>query len=542
MKKLLSVFIILLSINTLSAQWTTDPTQNTLLATGSNDYGEILFSTHKQSGNTYIQWCSSHANGWSPSIQKVDSLGNALWGNNGIHISGPKFAPYSYGITMAALADGGVVSCFADSTGHCIAVKIDDNGNFEWGEEGIVALATNSCLRTKLVPGHNGGFWVMAHDDHSLHFRYYHSDGTPVCDQITISDENDKNVAFGQMVLDENDNVFALYQKEQPDVATYFFKSLYVTKYATDGTQLSQEEKLMDDVSISGEIFHSACPDGMGGGYAWISHAALNNFFEVYLFHFDSIGHSTISAPTGLIVSQPDGLNYHLCPSASLHPTSHDLLMTFGEVDKMYQTTNGLRVNRITADGTKLWGNSGIAVVPMTEDPISYPIIDAFSDGSGASITYKFNENSVVSSGIDANGNTTWHTTLATPTSDLISLCDASSGYHNGQTVLAWQGTRNNLLGLYGQNLHQDGTVGPLNETSIGETNKELFIYQSDNCLNINGVDIRQIELINLTGQRVKVASTNTHSLAVGDLPQGIYIVRILTSDGKMVNQKVMIR
>lgn len=545
MKKIFLLSVILLTITTLSAQWATDASQNTLLATGSSSYDDIQFSTHLQSGNTYIQWSSGQDNGWSPTIQKVDSLGNVLWGTGGIHISAPEFLSFSKGIALAALADGGVVSCFADASDHCIAVKIDDNGNFAWGEDGITALETNSCLRTQIVAGHNGGFWVMAHDATSLHFRYYHSDGTPGCDQITISDENGANVAFGQMVLDEDDNVFAVYLKQQHEVSLYYNKSMCVAKYATDGSQLSQEERLMDAVAISGEICHSACPDGQGGGYAWISHPALNDLFEVYVFHFDSNGHNTISAPTGLIVSQPDGENFHFSPAAALHPTSHDLLVTFGEVNAMSQTRNGFRVNRITADGTKLWGESGIEVVPMSDEyELASPIIDAFPDGTGASIAYKFNQQSVLAFGIDANGTVTWHTTLATPADDYdISLCHASSGYHNGQTIFAWQGSRNNMFGMYGQNLHPDGTLGPQSGVSIEDTEESLLtICQSGDCLHVGGADIQQIELVNIAGQLVKSSVGNVHALSLRGLPQGVYVVRVLTNDGKFVSQKVMVR
>ena len=543
MRKISAFFIILLSITTLSAQWATDPAQNTQLATGNENYNEITFSTHEPSGNTFIQWCGGYANGWSPSIQKVDVLGHPQWGDDGIHISGPAFSSYSNGIAMCALADGGAVSIFADEAGRCIAVKINDDGTFAWGGEGIVALETNSCLRTQIVAGHNGGFWALCHDDNYVHCRYYHSDGTPGGDQITIADAGGKNVAFGQFVLASDDNVFVLYLKQEHAYTYYYNKSLFVAKYATDGTQLSQEEQLMDEVAISGQICHSVCPDGLGGGYAWICHPAVNDLFEVYLFHFDAAGHSTISAPTGLVVGQPDGINFHMAPDASLHPTSHDLLITFAEVDAMTQTHNGYRANRITPEGTKVWGDSGIIVLPITTDDISTPMIDAFADGTGAAIAYKFNNNTIKAFGIDANGTTTWHATIATPAVDDISLCDAASGFHNGQDIFAWQGIRNNTFGLYGQNLQQDGSLGPVSETSIeNESEENISIYQSDNCLHIDGIGIQRIELVNMAGQLVKSVTTDANAIALGELPQGVYVVRVLTSDGKVVSRKVVKR
>lgn len=544
MRKLLFISAVLLSINTLYAQWTNNPAQNTMFATGNTNYEEIKISSHVQSGSTYVQWIGPYANGWSVSVQKVDSLGNPLWGTEGVHISGQEFNTYSEGVSMAALADGGVVSCFANIAGQCIVVKIDDEGNFAWGEQGIVALATNSCSRTQIVAGHNGGFWVMAQDVESLHFRYYHSDGTPGSNQITISDENGIRIAFGQMVLDDNDHVFAVYMKQQYDVASYFNKSICVAKYGTDGTQLSQEEQLMATVSISGQICHSACSDGMGGGYVWISHPALNDFFEVYLFHFDSNGHSTISDPTGVIVSQPDGVHYHFVPDATLHPTSHDLLMVFNEVDAYSQSYNAIRVNRITANGTKVWGENGLEVVPAAQEDMSSFLIDAYPDGTGASIAYIHNDNSLMTIGIDANGTATWHTTAATSmNTETVILCEYASGFHNGQNIFAFQGERNNIFSLYGQNIHQDGTLGSNSGTSVEEADRtELSIYQSGNTLCVEGADVQQIELLNLAGQLVKVSNKNSHYLAIGNLPQGVYIARVFTRDGMTINRKVIVR
>ena len=62
---------------------------------------------------------------------------------------------------MVPLADGGVVSGFVNDNGECIAVKIDEAGNFAWGSAGIVALDAENCLRTKLVAGLEGDFGFL---------------------------------------------------------------------------------------------------------------------------------------------------------------------------------------------------------------------------------------------------------------------------------------------------------------------------------------------------------------------------------------------
>lgn len=558
MKKYVLTSIILMSINILTAQWVSDPAQNTLLATGSSDYGEILLSTNPQSANTYIQWCGSHSNGWSPSIQMVDSAGNPMWGANGIHISSPSFASYSNGVAMAALTKGGCVSGFVDNAGHCKALKINDDGSFAWSANGIAAIQADDCLRTEVVACHNGGFWILTFNDHNIYLRFYQSDGTPGGSQITISDTHgSENIAFGQMVVDDNDNVFVVYMKQHFAYSYYQYKTLCVAKYAINGTQLSQEVQLMNTVAISGQICHDVCPDGLGGGYAWISHPALNDMFEVYVFHFDNTGASTISDPRGLLVGEPDNINFHGMPSASLEPNSHDLLVAFVETDAVTQTHNAIRVNRVTTNGTKLWGPNGNVIVPTTSHNISNLIIDAFPDGTWSSIIYKYDENIVKAVGINSLGTLIWDTTMSTASGNSIALSAASSGYNNHQTIVAWEGTRNGTFGMYGQNLQKNGVMGPvvINDDDSGDDSGDddstavqnfdlnrINIYQTGNCLHIDGQDFQQVEVFSIMGQLILSDNTGKHDIALGGIPQGIYIVRVRTANGKNVNRKVMIR
>lgn len=396
MKKYVLTSIIIMSINILTAQWVSDPAQNTLLATGSSDYGEILLSTNPQSANTYIQWCGSHSNGWSPSIQMVDSAGNPMWGANGI-----------------------------------AAIQADD------------------CLRTEVVACHNGGFWILTSNDNNIYLRFYQSDGTPGGSQITISD------------------------------------------------------------------------------------------------------------PRGLLVGEPDNINFHGMPSASLEPNSHDLLVAFVETDAVTQTHNAIRVNRVTTNGTKLWGPNGNVIVPTTSHNISNLIIDAFPDGTWSSIIYKYDENIVQAVGINSLGTLIWDTTMSTASGNSIALSAASSGYNNHQTIVAWEGTRNDTFGMYGQNLQKNGVMGPvvINDDDSGDDSGDddstavqnfdlnrINIYQNGNCLHIDGQDFQQVEVFSLMGQLILSDNTGKHDIALGGIPQGIYIVRARTANGKTVNRKVMIR
>lgn len=483
MKKILfTLFSVLLVAFTTMAQWVNDPAQNTLLASGSNDYGELYVSTNESNGNTYFQWNNMKSNGWSPSLQMVDVDGTPQWGSDGIAIMGQTFASYSNGIAMTYLKGGGVVSAFANENGQCIAVKINDDGTFAWGEAGIVALDMISCTRTELAAGSDGGFWILAFNENDTYLRYYNADGTPAGNQITISDTGNKSIAFSQMVLDSSDNVFVVYEKQSWAVSYYYNKSIYVAKYSTAGTQLTPETLLMSEQMMSGQISHDVCADGLGGGYAWISYP-LNECFEVFVFHFNSNGENTYNGTDGVVLSQQDGYNYHLQPSASVDAASHDLLVAYRQTDAQTQSQDALYLNRITATGSKPWGGAGITVLPISSSNIGELFVNTFDGGSVVTyaicdVPYQY---MIKAKGFNDLGNSIWEADICTHVSN-ISMCENTSGFHNGQLIAAWEDQRSGKA-LYGQNIHTDGTLGPQDPTACNAPSYLTASAGADNAV-----------------------------------------------------------
>ena len=465
MKKLYLLLFVLMTAVGVKAQWVEDPSINTMLAHGSADYGEIYLSTHKESGNIFIQWSSMKSNGWSPSIQMVSHEGVPQWGDNGIDIMGQNFSSYSNGIAMASIGDGGVISIFANETGECIMVKINPDGSFPWGEAGMTALQMDNTTRTEIAAGNDGGFWAMAFNDNNTYLRYYNGDGTPFGEQITISNDNGYKISFSQLVLDENNNAFVVYEKERWAYTYYYYKNICVAKYAPDGTQLTQETLLMSEQAIGGYISHNAIADGLGGGYAWISHPVNNDCFEVYTFHFDENGENTFGNTTGIIINQVDGQNYHLEPQADVDPISHDLIVSFIETDAATQSQKALLVNRITPTGEKPWGEVGFTMVPTTGINLGTVSLNAFpkGNGAGAAIVYGmggFNDSQIMAFGIDDEGTVIWDAAICSYPTE-IAICENTNGFQNGQLIVVWQDGRNQTS-LYGQNLKPDGTLGPV--------------------------------------------------------------------------------
>jgi hypothetical protein len=467
MKKLVLLLAGLFLFTTLQAQWVNNPAQNTFIANTSADAGEIYLATNTNTGDTYLQWCSFvGGNGWSPTLQRLNSEGVPQWGLDGIHISAYEFSSSSEGVAMTTTTDGGVVSCFAVYDGYTCAVKINPDGTFPWGEQGVQLFGGLGFSRAEVIATDDGGIWALGFDYSNLYLQYLNNTAGPV---ITISDIGGRNCMYGQLTLGNDNKVFVTYEK----VGSGFYtdKEIYVAGYNPDGTQFSPETMLMSSQTFQVTYLHYAISDGMGGGYVYIWHPALYNF-NVYVFHFNQNGASTIMDPNGVPVHSPDNNNLYTGASATVDPDSHDIILFYEQTDDYSQSQCKLYMNRITPDGERLWGD-GILVLDNGTTPCGGLNIDAFEYGGGFAVSYfkgigqtAGSQATVEAQGFDMNGNTLWNTQLCSNTYNKTG-CEYTTGFHGGQNIIAWVNSTDAVIGggpggLYGQNFGQNGEMGEI--------------------------------------------------------------------------------
>lgn len=457
MKKILTLFFALTACIAVNAQWVDNPATNTFLANTSADAGEIYTATNTYTGDTYIQWSSFvGGNGWSPTLQRINFEGVPQWGDNGIHIAGHQFASYSQGFAMATTTDGGVVSCFAADDDHSYAVKINPDGTFPWGEQGVQLFGGLGFSRVEIIATDNGGIWALGFDYQNLYLQYINQTAGQV---VTISDNTGLKCMFGQLTLGTNNKVFVTYEKLGNGM--YTNKSIYVAGYNTDGTQFSPETLLMSEQVFQSTYIHSAISDGMGGGYVYIWHPAMYNF-NIYVFHFDQNGNSTIMDTNGTPVHSPDNNNLYISAYATVDPDSHDIILFYEQTDDAYQAQCKLYLNRITSYGERLWGE-GVLVLDNGTTPCGGYRIDAFEYGGGFSLIYHkglaqtSTQSTVEAKGFDMDHNELWSTQLCSnpysKTGD-----NNTPGFYAGQNISVWVNAETG--GLYGQNIGWDGTMG----------------------------------------------------------------------------------
>ena len=479
MKKLSFLILAMAATFALQAQWVDDPTTNTFIANCGNDDGEIYLSTCPATGDTYVQWEGFGTNGWSPTLQRLNFEGVPQWGADGIHIGAYEFSSYSEGVAMVSTADGGVVSCFADYEGYTYAVKINPDGTFAWGEEGLRLFDGQGFSRTEIAAGEEGGCWALGSDYERLFLQFVADDGT-MGPTVTISSNSGMKCMFGQLTISKDNNVFVTY--EQVGNGFYAEKTVHVVGYTTDGAQIAPDELLMSSQTFQSTYIHHAVADGVGGGYVYIWHPGIGQAFNTYVFHFDELGNSTISDLNGISVHPTDPSNYYLDAYATSDPVSHDLIIVYGQTDAATQSQSSVYMNRITPTGEILWGD-GINVAGNVGVNYSDLFVDAFEDGSGFMVSYTVNMSglsSVFAIGYDMQGDQLWAKNISIGTYNRT-MCDNSTGFHLGQNIVAWvNGSNGNV---YGQNIGTDGTMGPIEipEPCLAPTNFEgSYVYNSE--------------------------------------------------------------
>ena len=470
MKRLFLLFTTLIAFTVLQAQWVNNAASNTFLANTSADACEVYLGTDPVSGDIYVQWSQFvSSGGWGMKVQRLNSEGVPQWSADGLTpCAQHTMASWSQGFAMAVTTDNAVVSCFSNENGQSIAVKINADGTFAWGNAGITLFGGMGGSRTELLAGEDGGVWAMATDLNNTYLCYIEANGT-TNPTITISDPDGKMCTFGLMVPAPNGNVFVVYEKEQWATSYFYEKDVRVVGYSKDGTQISDDIQLMAPVIIPGSYIHHVVPDGFGGAYVYIWQAGgTGGTHNTYVFHFDQFGANTINDPNGIPVHSIDPDNLYLDAYATLDPVTHDLIIAYQQTDSYSQSESRVYVNRFNTIGDRLWGEGRLAAEYLGGNHYSNVLVDAFEYGGGFCVIFgegDGNNEIVKAVGMDDKANQTWATTMSS-TSYPRYMCENTTGFREGQNVIAWVNATGSVTGgsggLYGQNIGWDGTMGDI--------------------------------------------------------------------------------
>lgn len=482
MKKLYALLLVFSLTSTAIAQWSDDPSVNSLISdlSGEQVIPKIGIC---QDSTLCIGFFSNQTGNYNVRLQKLDSEGNQLWDQNGILVfDGP---------TDSWVSDWGMAT---DKFGHAILTftwtsngswnikgyRVSPDGELVWGDDGIDITdntAFNAAPKVMCTAAGNSVFAWMADD--FIVMQKVSPDGTKLWGDAGITIQTGEKTSWPQfLAVGEDDFLMKYYEDSGPSWAPT--RHLVAQRFDSNGQPVWDAPAI---VSNAGGItawtqILSFISDGNDGFYiAWHDDRNNDMMVEAFVQHVDAEGNPTMT-PNGVNITT-NGSNHHFNPYLALPEGSESVYAYWSETDDL-QNYRGIYGQKISSTGERMWTDYGKAVVPLMYPQVVTPWA---TDVSGSDMIILYDEGNSAAQHIkmiklDKDGSFVWPSesvTISSANSTKVHM-DMSEFAYN-QWVLAWEDNRIGAADIYAQNINDNGSLG-VDDTPVKyQTVKRLSVY-----------------------------------------------------------------
>lgn len=465
----------LLSSALASAQWPSDPAQNLGICVQFGDQAVPKIAAGGD-GSTWVAWFDAASGFYAVNTQKLDAQGNRQFPNSGWGVS--NFPQNSSLVDWSIVADGegGLVLAFTDirlgGDLDVYAYRLDAQGNFLWGTTGV-ALSNNSDFEAnpKLARLSDGDFAVSwsrspASGPGSVHVQRLDRNGVPQYpgQGLEIVGAGNEKPAFSAVAASDAGSVIVAYVR---DTATFASpRHLRAQKFDVAGNALwNAGAPLVVYDAASMPIAYQPqviAADGGGAIFAW--HSSIGSFFDSYIQRVDAAG-SELYPLNGLLVST-EASRSKLEPQIAVAGSGGDCWVAFNKRNSA-QSQWASCLQRISIGGTRLYGDSGIELLPFNSIPKQSERISTVGNDV---VVLSLEQSNAPLQGlrlfawrVDASGAFIWQPVVRELSSVLSTKDKLVMAADSSQVVrVAWDDGRNDSGDIYGQNIDLDGTLGPI--------------------------------------------------------------------------------
>jgi hypothetical protein len=530
-----------------NAQFANDSTNNVVIqdAIGSEQATPLISS--RSDGGVYISWFDQSSGMYVLRMQRLDALGNKLWGPNGVVVSNANQNTALFRYDLKTDNDGNAIVAFQDQrTGsmQVVAQKMDSTGAPVWANNGVVLADADAAQGLAPVIG------VLSNNNVVVAWNAYSSTNQKwVCyielnpatgasingagpDKIKPATGITPNYSRPSIASNANNEYYLMYVQETGNFPGLTSK-LYVKRMATNYVSLWAAPIQFTTKTITAFFFPRIISDG-GTGFLCAfntgnpANAALTC---VYLQHVDSIGATWSTNGTALTSSTT--INSYL-GDYYYNSTTNQTWVGL-QVTNSGQSASGNSIQRVNNAGLNLCGTDGIVVDAQTSN-MTIPVGIAQDDNNAILVYYTggFNQVSIKATLIDSMGVKQWAfnekaINVTASNKDDIGI----SRVNNHQLIVSWTDTRNDN-GIYAQNINDDGTLGPM---AVGlnniEANSGIQIIQNpSSILQLRSLNsIEEVEIYSAMGQLVYstfgLDNTELSIPLTSKFTAGNYIIRV---------------
>ncbi len=586
MKKLVSLFFVFCIFPFVAfAQWSNNPDTNTMIndTIGSQNIPMVVKNSV---GETYISWFSEFNNlNYDVYLQKLDSHGVKMWEKSGLLISDHPTNTWVTTYDMKLDKEDNVILVTQDQrtgTSNVFAYKISPQGDFLWGNDGLqLSNTTGFDPSPKIEIADNGDvvfMWVDIPQDttvsSSVILKRVSSDGTILWNAKLADSLND--FTLPQILHTENDDFIVSWMTKSmlPDttLGQIYWMHVFAQKIDNQGNSIWVNNVQIDSGKMMPYTHLFSIPylqnDGSGGAYImWqsFSYQTDDHLPTTYVNRIFNDG--SIWKPNGVLVSLLADDNH--TGAAMVYLDGADKLMVcWNEYHYDAQDMTdcwGIYGQLFNPDGQYVWDENGKKIIDLvcTEDTTYKNILLSKSIDSSAALVYgkEFlniisGDTSVITNiyslSLNTEGEFVWNPQII-PLSTSQSLKGHlyMSNLSNEQWVVAWEDDISNPddefnTGIYAQNLHVDGMIGPSAINMNPENGRALTVFPNpanDKIMinNIDGITVLKVIIYNSTGQKVFVGQPENSGIDVSGFHPGVYVVEIITREARF-RDKLIIR
>ena len=530
-----------------NAQFANDSTNNVVIqdAIGSEQATPLISS--RSDGGVYISWFDQSSGMYVLRMQRLDALGNKLWGPNGVVVSNANQNTALFRYDLKTDNEGNAIVAFQDQrTGsmQVVAQKMDSTGAPVWANNGVVLADADAAQGLAPVIG------VLSNNNVVVAWNAYSSTNQKwVCyielnpatgasingagpDKIKPATGTTPNYSRPSIASYANNEYYLMYVQETGNFPGLTSK-LFVKRMATNYVSLWAAPIQFTTKTITAFFFPRIISDG-GTGFLCAfntgnpTNAALTC---VYLQHVDSTG--AMWSTTGTALTSSTTINSYL--GDYFYNSTTNQTWVGLQVTNSGQSASGNSIQRVNNAGLNLCGTDGIVVDAQTSN-MTIPVGIAQDDNNAILVYYTggFNQVSIKATLIDSMGVKQWAfnekaINVTASNKDDIGI----SRVNNHQLIVSWTDTRNDN-GIYAQNINDDGTLGPM---AVGlnniEANSGIQIIQNpSSILQLRSLNsIEEVEIYSAMGQLVYstfgLDNTELSIPLTSKFTAGNYIIRV---------------
>jgi len=461
-------------ISTTFSQWSSDPSQNLTICdvNGEQALAKIVSTSD---GGCYISWFDTRSGNYNVYLQRLDVFGNKQFANDGLLISSNPQNTFlvDYDLNVDQNDNALLIFCDIRNGGNLnpYAYKISPAGDFIWGANGVELNPTSDFqANPKIIETSDNNVvtaWIVSTSPTQIALQKISPEGNKLwgSSPVFISSPTE-GYNYPSLVESDNGSVIVIHTVTTGNFPAQVVK-LRATKIESNGTigWGGNGVMIQNDGRIAAFTIPEVISDGNYGGIvAWHDDRNMDNLQSAFIQRISSTG--SLYFPEGGAEGSIEGASHKFNPVPVFNPATEEAYIFWMHTEPD-QNQNGIKGQKFSSTGSRLWGDNGITFKPLSApNTISISSINAQMGNNKAYVFYLEGNAGGLNTKVegfacDASGNFVWtnnFVTLSNPTNEKLQMVSAVDLYFNCK--LAWGDKRLDAQGIYAQDINPNGELG----------------------------------------------------------------------------------